>query len=221
MSLFPMFVKLEGRQCLVVGAGLVGETKIKGLLAAGAVVRAVGRRATKTVRQWAVDGQIFWERRKFDPADLNEAVLVVAATSSAEVNDWVYQEAQRRGVLCNSVDDPPHCDFYFPAVVRRGDLQIAISTSGESPAFAQKFRRELEENLDDSWGDWLHEIGALRREILAKHPPSAKRKKLLHLLVDRRVFQSEEFPKRKADTPTSRSSFPVVRGSSMRPGVKQ
>jgi precorrin-2 dehydrogenase / sirohydrochlorin ferrochelatase len=210
MSLFPMFVKLEGRECLVVGTGRVGESKIKGLLAAGAVVRAVGRRATKTVRQWALNRRISWERREFDSDDLNAVVLVVAATSSSEVNGQVYQEAQRRGVFCNSVDDPPHCDFYFPAVVRRGDLQIAISTAGESPAFAQKLRRELENALDDSLGNWLHEVGTLRREILAKHPPSAQRKRLLHRIADRRVFEPKQFSPRKL----SRHESSVTQGRS-------
>lgn len=214
MSLFPMFVKLEGRQCLVVGAGRVGETKIKGLLAAGAVVRAVGRRATRTVKQWSADSRIHWEERDFEPNDLNGAALVVAATSSTEVNDWVYREARRRAVLCNSVDDPPRCDFYFPAVVRRGDLQIAISSAGESPAFAQRLRRELERALDDSWGDWLHQVGVRRREIIAKHPPSAKRKRLLHRLADRQVFESGRLPHRKLTrSRATHDSRPPERGA--------
>jgi precorrin-2 dehydrogenase/sirohydrochlorin ferrochelatase len=106
------------------------------------------------------------------------------------VNRAVFLESQKRGILCNAVDDPPHCDFYFPAVVRRGDLQIAISTAGESPSVAQRFRREIEGALDETVGDWLHFVGALRRHIMATQPPSEARKKLLNLLAYSEICDS-------------------------------
>src|ERR1700721_2167499 len=128
-SLFPMFVKLDGRQVLVVGAGRVGEPKIRGLLPTGARIRVVAREASQAVRQWAIDGEIILEERGFVPSALENVFLVVVATSSRDVNQMIYDEAQSRRILCNVVDVPQQCDFYYPAVVQRGDLRIAISTS--------------------------------------------------------------------------------------------
>lgn len=182
-NLFPAFIKLSGRPCLVVGAGAIAEAKITSLLEADARVTVVAPEATQAARELGVSGQITWVPRVFLPDDLDGIFLVVAATSSNEVNRAVYLEAQSRGILCNSVDDPPNCDFYFPAVVRRGALQIAISTSGESPALAQRLRQELEEGLDESFGEWVQLIGAARREIRASLPQSGEREQLLHSLA--------------------------------------
>ena len=147
MSLFPMFMKLDGRRCLVVGAGAVGETKIESLLAAGALVHVVAPKATPKVREWARDAVIQWSAREYVPADLARAFLVIAATGSSALHDEIYLEAQSRGVLCNAVDEPQRCDFYFPAVVRRGELQIAISTGqlkpGACPAAAPRARAAI------------------------------------------------------------------------------
>ncbi len=182
-ALFPVFLKLAGRPCLVVGAGAVAESKIAALLDSGAQVTVVAPNAGKPIERLAASRQIRWVPRKFAPSDLDRAFLVVAATSDPAVNRAVFREAAERGILCNSVDDPPNCDFYFPAVVRRGPLQIAVSTSGESPALAQRIRREIEESLDASLGAWVEEIGERRREIIAALPPSSRRKRLLHLLA--------------------------------------
>jgi len=182
-SLFPAFIKLAGRRCVVVGAGSVASSKITSLLDCGAQVTVVAPRATKSVEQLAASRKIRWLPRKFAPADLERTFLVIAATSDRTVNRAVFLSAESRGILCNSVDDPPNCDFYFPAIVRRGPLQIAISTSGESPALAQRIRREIEESLDQPIGDWLEGIGETRREILSSLPPSDERKKLLHRLA--------------------------------------
>jgi precorrin-2 dehydrogenase / sirohydrochlorin ferrochelatase len=190
-NLFPMFVKLSGHTCLVVGAGEVATSKITSLLEAGARVTVVAPQATSSIRELAASGKVEWFEREFQADDLLGVFLAVAATSRPEVNRAVFLEAQMRGVLCNAVDDPPNCNFYFPAVVRRGDLQIAISTSGESPAFAQRIRRVLDENLGESVGDWLCLVGSLRRKILATHPPSEERKKNLHLLASSELCESE------------------------------
>jgi precorrin-2 dehydrogenase/sirohydrochlorin ferrochelatase len=135
--LFPMFVKLAGRRVLVVGAGAVGEAKIRGLLDTGARIRVVALQASSAVQAWAETGAIVLEERAFVPCDLDDALLVVAATSSRELNESIFAEAQRRRVPCNVVDVPGLCDFFYPAVVRRGDLQIAISTAGQSPLLAR------------------------------------------------------------------------------------
>jgi precorrin-2 dehydrogenase / sirohydrochlorin ferrochelatase len=177
--LFPIFLKLEGRNCVVVGAGPVGEGKIRGLLESRALVRVISPQATPQVKDWAQSGAIEWDARPFAATDLVDVFLVVAATSSPEVNDAIYAEAQRRRVLCNVVDVPDRCDFYYPSVVRRGNLQIAISTAGESPTLAQRLRKDLEHQLPEEYSPWLDEIGRERRALLASEPDPARRLKHL------------------------------------------
>ena len=162
-SLFPMFLKLAGRQCLVVGAGKVGEPKIGGLIDTGARIRVIAIEATDVVREWARAGKIDLELRPFTAHDLDEAFLAVVATSSRSLNEFAYREAHRRGVLCNVVDVPEYCDFFYPAVVRRGDLQIAISTGGQSPSLAQKLRQQLEQQFGPGYAAWVAELGETRR----------------------------------------------------------
>jgi precorrin-2 dehydrogenase / sirohydrochlorin ferrochelatase len=180
MSLFPMFVKLEGRQVLVVGAGSVGEAKIESLLATEASVRVVAPKATPRVREWAHEGLIKWEAREYRPADFAGMFLVIAATGSPALHDEIYAEARSRGVLCNVVDEPGRCDFYFPAVVRRGELQIAISTGGLSPALAQRLRKELEQQFGPEWETWVAQLGRTREELQSIPMPPEQRKRLLH-----------------------------------------
>jgi uroporphyrin-III C-methyltransferase/precorrin-2 dehydrogenase/sirohydrochlorin ferrochelatase len=190
MSLLPVFLKLDGRPVLVVGAGAVALEKIGSLLKANARVRAVAPRAHDEVRQLAAAGRVEWIERSFDPTDLDGSFIVIAATDVPEVNAAVYQAALERGIPCNSVDDIPNCDFFFGSVVARGDLQIAISTAGESPAFAQRLRREIDEQLPADLGPWLSELGKLRREVLATHPRNEERKLLLHELAHRQICDS-------------------------------
>jgi uroporphyrin-III C-methyltransferase/precorrin-2 dehydrogenase/sirohydrochlorin ferrochelatase len=179
MPLFPIFVKLEGRPVLLVGAGPIGESKIGGLLAAGAVVTVVAPVATPEIQKLAEDGKIFWHQRAFDSRDLDGMTLVVAAVPK-EIAGLIYEEAQIRGVLVNSVDDPDNCDFYYPAVVTRGDFQIAISTAGHSPALAQRIRIELEQQFGPEYAEWIQELGAARAELFATDMDPEVRKQKLH-----------------------------------------
>jgi precorrin-2 dehydrogenase/sirohydrochlorin ferrochelatase len=196
MSLFPMFLKLTGRSCVVVGAGNIAESKIESLLQAEASVTVIAPEALPRVRAWAEGGEIHWVQREYRKGDLAGAFLCVAATATANVNRAVYAEASERGVLCNAVDDPPFCDFYFPSVVRRGELQIAISTAGESPALAQRLRKEINAQLPLDAGEWLMELGRLRREVCAVEPISDERKLLLHELAAREVCGFDQCPSR-------------------------
>src|SRR6266478_10108043 len=189
MTLFPMFMKLEGRSCLVVGAGTIGEPKIGSLIAAGASVRVVALHATAAVTEWARTGAITWEARAFNAADLDNTFMVIAATNSRDLNAAIFHEARQRNVLCNVVDDPEYCDFYYPAVVRRGDLQIAISTNGHSPALAQRIRRELEIRFGPEYGEWLEELGKIRRQLFASGMNPDERRRLLHELAGREPFE--------------------------------
>ncbi|WP_446741816.1 precorrin-2 dehydrogenase/sirohydrochlorin ferrochelatase family protein [Silvibacterium acidisoli] len=197
MSLFPIFVKLAGRQCLLVGAGEVALQKIPSLLGAEARLRVIAPQARAEFSELARAGRIELIEREFTEADLDEVFLVVAATDRPDVNAAVYSEAVRRNILCNSVDDPPHCDFYFGSIVTRGDLQIAISTNGESPALAQRLRQEIDEQLPQDLGPWLQSVGELRREVLAAYPSGEERKMLLHKLAQRELCESQDCPSRK------------------------
>jgi len=196
MSLFPMFLKLTARRCVVVGAGTIAEGKIAALLEAEAQVTVLAPEALPRVRAWAEGGDIAWERRKYSSGDLAGAFLAVAATATPEVNRAVFAEAQERGVLINAVDDPPFCDFYFPSIVKRGELQIAISTAGESPALAQRLRKEINAALPLDVGEWLMELGRLRREVTAVEPIGEPRKQLLHELAQREVCGFDGCPAR-------------------------
>jgi uroporphyrin-III C-methyltransferase/precorrin-2 dehydrogenase/sirohydrochlorin ferrochelatase len=179
MPLFPIFVKLEGRPVLLVGAGPVGASKIGGLLSAGAVVTVVAPDATPAIQKLAQDGKIFWRQRAFDPRDLDGMALAVAAVPK-QVATRIYEAARIRGVLVNSVDDPENCDFYYPAVVNRGDLQIAISTAGHSPALAQRIRIDLEQQFGPEYAHWLQQLGDTRRELFAMEMDPEQRKQKLH-----------------------------------------
>ncbi|WP_348262275.1 siroheme synthase CysG [Telmatobacter sp. DSM 110680] len=190
MSLLPIFLKLDGQPGLLVGAGNVALEKITSLLITGVRLRVIAPEAKAEIRELADEGQLEWIQRRFEPADLHGNFVVIAATDDPEVNATVYRESVKRGILVNSVDDPPHCDFYFGSVVRRGDLQIAISTAGESPAVAQRLKREIDGQLAADLGPWLKNLGRFRREILTTHPAGEERKALLHQLAERKFFES-------------------------------
>jgi precorrin-2 dehydrogenase/sirohydrochlorin ferrochelatase len=185
-----MFLKLAGKQCLVVGAGKVGEPKIGGLIDTGASVHVVAIAASGQVREWADAGKIELELRSFSENDLDGKFLAVAATASESLNKLIYREAQRRGVLCNVVDVPEYCDFFYPAVVRRGDLQIAISTAGHSPSLAQKIRKQLERQFGEGYAAWVEQLGETRRLILASDLDQAAKWELLHSLASREAFEA-------------------------------
>jgi precorrin-2 dehydrogenase/sirohydrochlorin ferrochelatase len=189
-SLFPMFVKLDSRQVLVVGAGRVGEPKIRGLLPTGAKIRVVAREASQAVREWGRNGDIVLETRSFVPSDLDNVVLVVVATSSRDLNELVFLEAQSRRILCNVVDVPEQCDFYYPAVVQRGDLQIAISTSGQSPSLAQRIRQQLERQFGPGYAHWVAALGETRRKILASDLNPKRKRDLLQSLASTEAFEA-------------------------------
>ncbi|MGA2353387.1 MAG: bifunctional precorrin-2 dehydrogenase/sirohydrochlorin ferrochelatase [Terriglobales bacterium] len=189
-DLFPMFMKLTGKPCLVVGAGKVGEPKIAGLIDTGASIHVVAIAASEQVREWARAGKIELELRAFSKNDLDGKFLAVAATASQNLNQLIYHEAQRRNVLCNVVDVPEFCDFYYPAVVRRGDLQIAVSTAGQSPSLAQKIRQQLERQFGQGYAAWVKQLGETRRLILASELDKETKLELLHSLASREAFEA-------------------------------
>lgn len=177
-----MFVNLEERPVLVVGGGRAGEAKIRSLLRAGARVWVVAPRATARVRAWARGGRIRRAVRRFAAKDLRGKFLVVVATPLRDLNDRIARLARRSGILVNVVDDPSRCDFYYPSVLRRGPLAIAISTEGHSPAFAQRLRRRLERRLGPELAGALRRLRRERQRLLSESiDPAARRRRLRRL----------------------------------------
>lgn len=188
-ALFPMFLKLDGRKCVVVGAGTIAAQKLESLLESGADVRVVAPVASDEIRELARSGRVTWIQTEFHAEHLQDASLVIAATGNPEVNQAVYSAAQQLSVFCNSVDEPERCDFYYPALVRRGDLQIAISTAGKSPALAQRIRKELEEQFDLSYISWLNWLGTVRALLFSRQIDPELRRRTLHRIAGRTVFE--------------------------------
>ena len=195
MTLFPAFLKLENRLVIVIGGGSIAMQKIPSLLQAGARVRVISPNLHPYLAEYVRRREIDWHPKPFSPDDLEGAFLVIAATSIRELNASVFAEAERRNILCNSVDDIEHCHFYYGSVVQRGDLQIAISTNGKSPALAQRLRRELEQQFDPEYAAWLEWLGAARDLLRAQSPDSDAEttKRWLHVLASQPSF--EEFLK--------------------------
>ncbi len=154
MLAVPFYIaclRLDGRRCLVVGGGDVGLEKVEGLLTCGAAVTLVAPAAHEQLEQLADEGSIVWERRHYEPADLDGSFLVIAATNDSEVNIGVHEDAEARAMLVNVVDVPPLCNFILPAIVRSGPLAIAISTAGASPALAKRMKREIAEQFGEDY----------------------------------------------------------------------
>ena len=189
MSLFPIFVKLQGRLVIVIGAGEIAAQKIDGLLRAGAKVRVIAPEVHPQFVEWIRNRKLEWIPRKFQPEDLTGATLAVAATSAPGVNASVFREAEARGILCNAVDDIENCHFYYGSIVQRGDLQIAISTNGKSPALAQRLRQELEQQFGAEYEVWLEWLGAARELMRAADGGTESNKQMLHHLASKPMYE--------------------------------
>ncbi len=183
--LLPVFLKMQGRPCLLVGGGRIALEKIRVLLESGAAIRAVAPEALDEVKHLARDGKIVLHEKAYSEADLSGVSVVIAASNDPELNHRVYFEATARGQLVNVVDDLEYCDFYFGSIVRRGALQVAISTTGESPAFAQQLKQEIDEALPADTGSWLTRLGELRRQVNRVVEPGPGRISLLRELARR------------------------------------
>jgi precorrin-2 dehydrogenase/sirohydrochlorin ferrochelatase len=180
---YPAILDIAGRGALVVGAGKVGEGKIANLVAAGAKVKVVSLTATPQVKRWAEEGTIELELRPYESADLDGRFLVIAATEDNDTNVRVFEDAERRQMLCNVVDVTHLCNFILPSIVRRGDLAIAVSTGGASPALARRIRLSIGECYGDEYAVALELLGSLREELKAAYPHPDERKVIFERMV--------------------------------------
>jgi siroheme synthase-like protein len=189
MSLFPMFVNLKGRLVVVVGGGEVAAGKIDSLLKAGAKVRIIAPEIHLSLVSAIRSRQIEWVPREFASDDLHGAALAIAATSAPGVNASVYREAESRSIFCNAVDDTENCHFYYGSVVQRGDLQIAVSTNGKSPALARRLRQELEQQFGPEYEKWLEWLGTARELLRAAYGGTESTKQMLHHLASKPMYE--------------------------------
>ena len=189
MAKYPIFLELGGRRVVLVGGGAVATRKARILLDAGARLVVVADRAGDVLTDLCTRHGAELIRAKYDKQYLGEAALVIAATDDAKVNRQVYANCQTLSILCNVVDDPQHCDFFVPAVVKRGDLQIAVGTEGNCPAYAGHLRKKLENMFSEQHGQFLAELECMRRKIIDQVPDPADRKALLGQLVDDGSFE--------------------------------
>lgn len=190
MSLYPIFLKLEGRRVLIVGGGAVAEQKIEAVLRSATDVTIIAHTVSERIRSWVEQGRVKHVASEYSAGMAQGYFLVIACTTSEDVNRAVYEEATSYGALVNAVDDPDHCSFYAPAVVSRGDFQIAISTGGHSPALAQQVRQELEKKYGPEYGPWTTWLGRARALLRQALPPGEGRRQMLHLLA---VARPEKF----------------------------
>jgi precorrin-2 dehydrogenase/sirohydrochlorin ferrochelatase len=183
-KLYPIFLKIEDRPCLVVGAGNIAARKAESLLECGAQVRLVAPECCDDVRALHEKGEVQWLARPFAPADVEDAAIVIASSDDEEVNRHVYDEANKRNIPCNVVDVPDLCNFYVPAMFSRGDLKIAFSSNGQSPALMGGLRRMFEKQIGEEFGQMVAEAGKLRDKVRTENPDdSHERMRFLKELV--------------------------------------
>ncbi len=189
MSKYPIYLELTGRRAVVIGAGPVAARKVQSLSEAGARVVVVAEHVSTTFEQACQKPNIKLIISSYSKDYLAEATLAVAATNDLKLNRQVYEDCQELEVLCNVVDQPELCDFYVPAVVKRGDLQIAVGTDGKCPAYAGHLRKKIEDTFTEVHGQFLTELNVIRKRIIVDVPDGANRKAILGELVKDDSFE--------------------------------
>ncbi|NLC06663.1 MAG: bifunctional precorrin-2 dehydrogenase/sirohydrochlorin ferrochelatase [Syntrophomonadaceae bacterium] len=186
--LYPIYLKLNQVKCLVIGGGSVAERKVTTLLQYGARVLVIAPDITIGLNERVLRGEIEYWSRSYQSGDLDNLEvgrsLVFVATNQPEVNHQVFRECQARGILVNVVDDPVHCSFFVPAIVRRGSLCLAISTEGKSPMLARRIREKLEKEFGPEYEEFLNILGECRQKILDRVSDERQRRKLFEQLLD-------------------------------------
>ena len=184
---YPLFADLDGRRCVVIGGGLIAQRKVATLLGYGAQVTVISPAATRQVKRYAQRGRIRYLPRRFRPADLKGAWLVYASTNDQRINELVYRAATAQRIFTNVVDQKPLCSFIAPAIFKRGQLTVAVSTGGASPSLAKRVRQELKERIGSQYAPLLRLLAGLRGIAKRKLPGYNDRKRYFHQLVSGRV----------------------------------
>jgi precorrin-2 dehydrogenase/sirohydrochlorin ferrochelatase len=189
MAKYPIFLDLTGRRVVIIGGGTVATRKAETILGTGARLVVVAPHLDDTLRKVCAGTKAELIESKYSKDYIGGATLVIAATNDEALNKQIYKDCQQLEILCNVVDSPSLCDFYVPAVVQRGDLQIAIGTGGKSPAYAGHLRKKLEKIFTDKHGEFLEHLEAIRGFIIEKTADASQRKAIMGKLTDDESFE--------------------------------
>lgn len=184
MPYYPVFLDLDGQKVVVVGGGEVAERKIRTLLVYGCRISVISHHLTPHLKEFAVKKRINHLPYESLGESLDDAFMVMAATDDPEVNRQIASQAKEKGLLVNAVDQPGDCNFIMPSIVKRGDLQIAISTAGKSPALAKKLRKDMESIFGPEYDSFIELLGMIRKNLLSKGQASSRNKIIFQKLVD-------------------------------------
>ena len=184
MRYYPVFLDLQNISCLVIGGGQVGERKVKTLQSCGAKVYLISPELTPYLKGEIGQSRITWLAQSYQTEHLQDMSLVIGATDDPKLNEKIGREAWERGMLVNIVDSPKECNFILPSLVSRGDLTLAISTAGKSPALAKKIRQDLEKQFPEIYGLYLELLGQIRTHVLARGMSQKENKKIFEALVN-------------------------------------
>ncbi len=185
---YPVFLRIKDQLCIVVGGGTVATRKVKGLLRDGAKVTVISPQVSEELQKAAEQGEIVWHKREYRSGDLRDAMLVYAATNVKDINRLVCRDAEAASILVNAIDDQELCNFIVPSRVEQGRLQIAISTSGASPAFTQYLKKDLEKQFGNEYDLFLEWMQILRNWLLAHESSEQRRKEILHQVIQSSVL---------------------------------
>jgi precorrin-2 dehydrogenase / sirohydrochlorin ferrochelatase len=190
MSYFPVFLDMSEKKAVVLGGGIVAQRKIETLLECGAMVHIISKSLTPELQNRHKNGEITFLATEFEDHYLEDAFILIIATDDRDLNRRVSEIAKHRNILVNTVDQPEECSFIVPSVIKRGDLIIAISTSGKSPALAKKIRESLEDCFGKEYGYFLNMMGRVRKELLSSGISEGDRTRIFHTLVDSSILDS-------------------------------
>ena len=189
MRYYPIYLDVQNRNCLVVGGGSVGARKVSTLLDCGASVTVVSPRINAKLNELSKKETLIIKIKPFQFSDLKDKFLVIGATDNQELNLQIHTEAERLGILCNIADQPEACNFILPSIVKKGDLVIAISTSGKSPAFAKKLRKDFEKQFGNEYAAFLEVMGVIRKKLIAKDHKPEVHKPLFEQLINKGLVE--------------------------------
>jgi len=178
-NLYPVFLKIENKPCVVVGGGKIALRKVLSILECRGKIEVISPELCSGLKNLVESGRIKWREKCFEKGDLKGVFLAVAATDDAAANREVLEECREKGIPVNVVDDPESSDFFLPSVVRRGSLVLAVSTCGRSPALASRIRKELGALYGPEYGALVDLLGEMRKELLEKGTPEKERRERL------------------------------------------